>query len=91
MNGCLIHTVHTVVGRRNAGPKATSWGYPGGMQGTKHASCDFDGPFNEAGFQMSKTDGSKETVTEGSGNVFADLNLPNPDEELAKAQLLTHL
>lgn len=26
-------------------------------------------------------------VTPGSGNVFADLGLPNPDEELAKATL----
>jgi predicted XRE-type DNA-binding protein len=27
-------------------------------------------------------------VTESSGNVFADLGFPNPEEELAKAQLL---
>ena len=27
------------------------------------------------------------TVTMGSGNVFADLGLPNPEERLAKAQL----
>lgn len=26
-------------------------------------------------------------VTEGSGNVFADLTLPNPEQELLKAQL----
>jgi predicted XRE-type DNA-binding protein len=26
-------------------------------------------------------------VTEGSGNVFADLGLPNPEQELLKAQL----
>jgi predicted XRE-type DNA-binding protein len=26
-------------------------------------------------------------VTEGSGNVFADLGLPNPDQELIKARL----
>jgi predicted XRE-type DNA-binding protein len=26
-------------------------------------------------------------VTEGSGNVFADLGLPNPEQELVKAQL----
>ena len=26
-------------------------------------------------------------VTEGSGNVFADLGLPNPEQELHKAQL----
>ena len=27
------------------------------------------------------------SVTEGSGNVFADLGLPNPEQELVKAQL----
>src|SRR5579859_3750606 len=26
-------------------------------------------------------------VTEGSGNIFADLGLPNPEQELLKAQL----
>jgi predicted XRE-type DNA-binding protein len=26
-------------------------------------------------------------ITEGSGNVFADLGLPNPEQELLKAQL----
>ncbi len=26
-------------------------------------------------------------VSEGSGNVFADLGLPNPEQELLKAQL----
>ena len=26
-------------------------------------------------------------VTEGSGNVFVDLGLPNPEQELLKAQL----
>ena len=30
-------------------------------------------------------------VTAGSGNVFADLAVPNPDEELAKAQLASHI
>jgi predicted XRE-type DNA-binding protein len=31
---------------------------------------------------------SKQTsVTEGSGNVFADLGLPNPEQELLKARL----
>jgi len=29
----------------------------------------------------------RETVTAGSGNVFADIGLPEPEEELAKAQL----
>ena len=30
-------------------------------------------------------------VTRGSGNVFADLELPNPDEELIKARLVAHV
>ena len=30
-------------------------------------------------------------VTESSGNVFADLGLPEPEEELAKAQLASHI
>ncbi len=30
-------------------------------------------------------------VTPGSGNVFADLGLPEPDEELTKAQLASHI
>ena len=31
------------------------------------------------------------TVTPGSGNVFADLNVAEPEEELAKAQLAVHI
>ncbi|MCX7361950.1 MAG: helix-turn-helix transcriptional regulator [Alphaproteobacteria bacterium] len=30
-------------------------------------------------------------VTAGSGNVFADIGLPEPDEELTKAQLASHI
>ena len=30
-------------------------------------------------------------VTPGSGNVFADLGFAEPEEELAKAQISTHL
>ncbi len=30
-------------------------------------------------------------VTESSGNVFADMALPEPDEELTKAQLASHI
>lgn len=30
---------------------------------------------------------SKQRITEGSGNVFADLGLPNPERELIKARL----
>lgn len=31
------------------------------------------------------------TVTESSGNVFADIGLPEPEEELTKAQLASHI
>lgn len=34
-----------------------------------------------------KTTDKAITVTRGSGNVFADLGLPNPEERLAKAEL----
>jgi len=34
-----------------------------------------------------KTNRHVAQVTEGSGNVFADLGLPNPEQELLKAQL----
>jgi len=30
-------------------------------------------------------------VNEGSGNVFADMGLPEPEEELTKAQLASHI
>ena len=30
-------------------------------------------------------------VTEGSGNVFADLGVAEPEEEMTKAQLATHI
>ncbi len=30
-------------------------------------------------------------VTKGSGNVFADLGVAEPEEELAKAQLASHI
>ncbi len=30
-------------------------------------------------------------VTEGSGNVFADMGVANPEEELAKVQLASHI
>ena len=33
----------------------------------------------------------EETVTAGSGNVFADLGLPNADELLLKAQLVSKI
>jgi predicted XRE-type DNA-binding protein len=32
-----------------------------------------------------------ETVQTGSGNVFADLGLPNPEQRLAKAQLVQRI
>lgn len=31
------------------------------------------------------------SVTESSGNVFADMGLPEPEEELTKAQLASHI
>jgi predicted XRE-type DNA-binding protein len=31
------------------------------------------------------------SVTESSGNVFADIGLPEPEEELTKAQLASHI
>jgi len=34
---------------------------------------------------------SKTGVTAGSGNVFADLGFAEPEEELAKAQLASHI
>jgi len=34
---------------------------------------------------------AKVPVTPGSGNVFADLGLPEPEEELTKAQLASHI
>jgi len=36
---------------------------------------------------MAKTAAGKARATGGSGNVFADLGLPNPEQELLKAQL----
>ena len=34
---------------------------------------------------------TKIPVTAGSGNVFADIGLPEPEEELTKAQLASHI
>jgi predicted XRE-type DNA-binding protein len=36
-------------------------------------------------------DGTTETITHGSGNVFADLGLPNADELQWKSSLVTHI
>ena len=36
---------------------------------------------------MARKRGSEIAVIAGSGNVFADIGLPEPEEELAKAQL----
>jgi predicted XRE-type DNA-binding protein len=38
-----------------------------------------------------KTHSRVARVIEGSGNVFADLGLPNPEQELLKAQLTLHI
>ena len=40
---------------------------------------------------MVKKRASKIEVTASSGNVFADLGFPEPEEELAKAQLVMHI
>jgi predicted XRE-type DNA-binding protein len=40
---------------------------------------------------MVKKRKSRMSVTAGSGNVFADLGLAEPEEELAKAQLAHHI
>ncbi len=40
-----------------------------------------------AGKSKSETMKEKIQTTPGSGNVFADIGLPNPEEELAKADL----
>jgi predicted XRE-type DNA-binding protein len=40
---------------------------------------------------MVKKREAKISVTASSGNVFADLGLPEPEEELTKAQLASHI
>lgn len=40
---------------------------------------------------MDKKRESDVPVTESSGNVFADMGLPDADEELTKAQLASHI
>ena len=40
---------------------------------------------------MVKKREAKIPVTSSSGNVFADMGLPEPEEELTKAQLATHI
>jgi predicted XRE-type DNA-binding protein len=40
---------------------------------------------------MVKKRGAEIPVTPSSGNVFADMGLPEPEEELTKAQLATHI
>lgn len=40
---------------------------------------------------MVKKRDAKIPVTESSGNVFADMGLPEADEELTKAQLASHI
>ena len=38
-----------------------------------------------------RVDGEDVIVTHGSGNIFADLGLPDPDDLLAKANLALHI
>lgn len=40
---------------------------------------------------MDKKQEANIPVTEGSGNVFADMGLPEAEEELTKAQLASHI
>ena len=40
---------------------------------------------------MAKRHGTKIPVTPSSGNVFADIGLPEAEEELTKAQLASHI
>jgi predicted XRE-type DNA-binding protein len=40
---------------------------------------------------MAKKREAEIAVTAGSGNVFADIGLPEADDELAKAQLASHI
>jgi predicted XRE-type DNA-binding protein len=40
---------------------------------------------------MDKSREAKIPVTASSGNVFADIGLPEPEEELTKAQLASHI
>jgi predicted XRE-type DNA-binding protein len=40
---------------------------------------------------MADEDGTNVAVTQGSGNVFADLDVAEPEEELAKAQLASYI
>jgi predicted XRE-type DNA-binding protein len=40
---------------------------------------------------MVEHDEDRIAVTPGSGNVFADLGIAHPEEELAKAKLATHI
>jgi predicted XRE-type DNA-binding protein len=40
---------------------------------------------------MAKKQVTEIPVSEGSGNVFADLGFAEPEEELAKAQLASHI
>jgi predicted XRE-type DNA-binding protein len=40
---------------------------------------------------MVKTQDDEIPVTASSGNVFADIGLPEPEEELTKAQLASHI
>ena len=40
---------------------------------------------------MARKRAASTPVTAGSGNVFADIGLPEPEEELAKAQLASYI
>jgi predicted XRE-type DNA-binding protein len=56
----------------------------------RHVSCCDAVGFEGRGEQWSRSD-KPTSVTEGGGNVFADMGLPEADEELIKAQLASHI
>ncbi len=41
--------------------------------------------------ERTKKTGPPSRITQSSGNVFADLGLPNPEQELMKARLTLHI
>jgi predicted XRE-type DNA-binding protein len=56
----------------------------------KQRLAEAERDYREGKTKMAKTKKTKKRiarVTEGSANVFADLSLPNPEQELLKAQL----
>ena len=57
------------------------------QQRLAEATRDYRKRQNQMKTKTSKTTGRVALVTESRGNIFADLGLPNPEQELLKAQL----